>query len=188
MPNSAIGSSRVERFLATLEKYVGATIWQGAPVFVAQDAPFRLEPCMDDAAVFQEALDSGKAVKRVLTVQSLGKPDTSIEIIAAKSHYEQGMVVYMFKCSTDHDLKLLLPSKQIPEAAKQHCKGGANFAVQGEWKFERRLLDNFNADDIRLAVNSKKAVEDIKAQGFHVFSVQYTTTVKEGGTGHVPGA
>jgi hypothetical protein len=36
---------RVEQFLDTLKTYVGVTIWQGAPAFVSQGAPYTLEPC-----------------------------------------------------------------------------------------------------------------------------------------------
>ncbi|HTQ59770.1 MAG TPA: hypothetical protein VMI32_06090 [Candidatus Solibacter sp.] len=85
MANIVIETSRVEKFLDTLKNYVGATIWQGAPSFVSQGAPYTIEPCMYDAALFQEALDSGKAEKRVLTVASISFTH-KLEIIAAKSH------------------------------------------------------------------------------------------------------
>ena len=73
----------LKEFVADLRKYVGATIVQGTPVFVVQGAPLHYEPCMYDVSVFQQVLDSGKAAKRILTVQGVGKPNSTIEIIAA---------------------------------------------------------------------------------------------------------
>lgn len=76
--------STLDKFLLALKDCVGVTIWQGAPAFVYQGAPYNLEPCMFDAAILQEALASGKAQKRVLTVAS-NSFTHQIEIIAAKS-------------------------------------------------------------------------------------------------------
>lgn len=69
------------------------------------------------------------------------------------------MTVYMFDCSTDSNVKLLVPSRKIPEAAKQHCKG--------TWKFAREIPD-LKARDTVLAIDSKKAMDDISRQGFHI--------------------
>lgn len=86
------------------------------------------------------------------------------------------MTVFMFKCSTDSNVKLLVPSMQIPAEAMQYCKGTWEFAEQGTWKFDGRF-DDFEASDIRLAIDSAKAVNDIKARGFHI--ARFSITVKE---------
>lgn len=54
----------------------------------------------------------------------------------------------------------MVPTQEIPEAAKNECKG--------EWKYEGQFRDELMPDDRRVAFDSKKAVEDIKKQGFHI--------------------
>ena len=76
-------AKRLEQFLITLEGCLGVTIWQGHPAYVHQGEPIRLEPCMYDASFFQEALDSGKAEKRVLIVNDR-LVQHQIEIVALK--------------------------------------------------------------------------------------------------------
>ena len=85
------------------------------------------------------------------------------------------MTVYTFDCPTDGNVKLLVPSKQIPAAANQHCKGTWNFAQQGEWTLGK-VIEGFRADDSRVAIDSKKAVEDIERQGFHIARISITVT------------
>jgi hypothetical protein len=84
MSTTVRDAKRVEQFLAALETCVGVTIWQGHPAYVYQGAPIRLEPCMYEASLLQEALDSGKAEKRVLTVAEAYKLSHQIEIVALK--------------------------------------------------------------------------------------------------------
>lgn len=76
-------AARLENFLASLEACEGATIWQDHPAYLYRGAPIRLEPCMYDASLFQEALDSGKAEKRVLLVNDR-LVQHQIEIVALK--------------------------------------------------------------------------------------------------------
>lgn len=89
MSTTVKDAKRVEQFLATLETCVGVTIWQGAPAYVYQGATIRLEPCMYDASLLQEALDSGKAEKRVLTIAEAYKLSHKIEIVALKQKAAQ---------------------------------------------------------------------------------------------------
>lgn len=74
---------RLEKFLANLEDCVGVTIWQDHPAYVYQGAPIKLSPCMYEASLLQEALDSGKAEKRLLIVND-GIVQHRIEIVALK--------------------------------------------------------------------------------------------------------
>ena len=90
---------------------------------------------------------------------------------------EKAMTIHMFTCSADSDVYLFTPNKQIPEAAKQYCKGTWNFARQGEWKLGKILVD-FQATDLRFAINSAKAMADISSQGFHIARVIIETRVK----------
>ena len=76
-------AARLENFLTALEACEGATIWQDHPAYVYRGAPIRLEPCMYDASLFHEALDSGKAEKRMLIVNDR-LVQHQIEIVALK--------------------------------------------------------------------------------------------------------
>ncbi|WP_263354246.1 hypothetical protein [Acidicapsa acidisoli] len=78
------------------------------------------------------------------------------------------MDVYMWEDKLDRWHKLLTRDKQLPEAALSLTKGG--------WKLEHVVLD-LAASDVRLALDSQKAVKDLDAAGFHEFSVQITTTI-----------
>ena len=89
---------------------------------------------------------------------------------------DESMMVYIFKCSTDSNVKLLVPTKQIPVEAVQQCKGTWNFAEQGTWKPDGRI-DDLSASDMRLAIDSEKAVHDIKTKGFHI--ARYLITSNE---------
>jgi hypothetical protein len=85
------------------------------------------------------------------------------------------MDLFMFECSSDRNLKLLVPSMQIPEAARQKCTGTWNFAEKSDWEFVKRLLD-FGPDDSRVAINSRKATEDVTKDGFHVARIEVRVT------------
>ena len=41
------------------------------------------------------------------------------------------MRVYVFECSADSYVKLLVPKRESPPAANQHCKGMWNLSKQG---------------------------------------------------------
>jgi hypothetical protein len=84
----------------------------------------------------------------------------------------------MFSCSTNSDVKLLVPSKQIPTEAIEQCKGSGKFGQQGSWKFDK-MIEDFEGTDVRLAIDSKKAVEDISRQGFHIARVAVITKTTE---------
>jgi hypothetical protein len=73
---------RVDAFLLALEKFAGATIWQGVPAFVAEGT-CNFSPCMYDEALFQKAIDSGRAEKRVLIINDRFVQHR-IEIISVK--------------------------------------------------------------------------------------------------------
>jgi len=77
------------------------------------------------------------------------------------------MTIYVFDCSIDNNVKLLLPSKIIPVGAAEHCRRPGNFPERGQWKFSKQL-DDFQPDDTRLAIDSQKATQDIQAQGLHI--------------------
>jgi hypothetical protein len=77
---------RFDQFMTALESCLGVTIWQGHPAYVYQGAPIWLEPCMYDASLLQEALDSGKAEKRVITIAQAYKLSHQIEIVALKEN------------------------------------------------------------------------------------------------------
>ncbi len=81
------------------------------------------------------------------------------------------MTIYEYKCSTDSNVRLLVPKREIPEAAKNLCKG--------EWKYFGQMEGELKATDVRVALDSKKAVEDIEKQGFHLakFQINVTETV-----------
>jgi hypothetical protein len=80
-------TKRIDQFLIALESCLGVTIWQGHPAYVYQGAPISLEPCMYDASLLQEALDSGKAEKRVITIAQAYKLSHQIEIVALKEKH-----------------------------------------------------------------------------------------------------
>jgi hypothetical protein len=86
------------------------------------------------------------------------------------------MIVYMYSCSTNPNVKLLVPTKEIPAEALQYCKGEWVNAQQGTWISPRRL-DDFEAGDSRIAINSEKAMHDIQTQGFHIAYIDITSTV-----------
>jgi hypothetical protein len=77
-------AARLDKFLATLESCLGVTIWQDHPAYVYQGTPITLEPCMYEASLLQEALDLGKAEKRVITIGQAYKLSHQIEIVALK--------------------------------------------------------------------------------------------------------
>jgi hypothetical protein len=70
------------------------------------------------------------------------------------------MLAYQYQCTTDTDVRLIVPTKEIPDAAKNLCKG--------EWKYYGELRDELTPGDRRVGFDSKKAVQDIKKQGFHI--------------------
>ncbi len=76
-------AARLESFLTALETCEGATIWQDHPAYVYRGAAIRLEPCMYDPSLLQEALDSGRAEKRVLIINDR-LLQHRIEIVALK--------------------------------------------------------------------------------------------------------
>jgi hypothetical protein len=77
-------TARLGQFLKNLETCVGVTIWQGHPAYVYQGTTITLEPCMYEASFLQDALDSGKAEKRSLTIHQAYKLSHTIEIVALK--------------------------------------------------------------------------------------------------------
>jgi hypothetical protein len=81
------------------------------------------------------------------------------------------VIVHKFKCTTKSDFLLLVPTKEIPETAKHECTG--------KWVYAGELSEDLKDTDTRLALDSKKAVEDINKQGFHIakYSITSTTTV-----------
>jgi hypothetical protein len=81
------------------------------------------------------------------------------------------MIVYKFKCASQDGVLLLVPTNEVPEASKSACGGG--------WKYAGQLADDFKDDDIRIAVDSKKAMEDIRQQGFHLARYSITSTTTE---------
>jgi hypothetical protein len=80
------------------------------------------------------------------------------------------MIVYEYTCTTDPNVRLLVPKKEVPDAAKSKCKG--------EWKFYGQLEDDLKSDDTRLAVNSKQALEKIEQQGFHIARYEITSETR----------
>ena len=84
MSTSANDATRLDQFLATLESCLGVTIWQDHPAYVYQGAPIRIEPCMYEASLLEEALESGKAEKRVITIHQAYRLSHQIEIVALK--------------------------------------------------------------------------------------------------------
>lgn len=81
------------------------------------------------------------------------------------------MVIYVFECSVDKHLQLLLPSMDVPLAAKPGCRG--------EWKFQKQITD-FSSTDRRVALDSKKAADEIETQGFHIARFEIRTEEKTG--------
>jgi hypothetical protein len=79
------------------------------------------------------------------------------------------LIIHKFKCSTKSGVLLLVPTKEIPEAAKSECSGA--------WTYAGQLPDDFKDSDIRLAIDSQKAATDIKAQGYHI--AKYRIGIKE---------
>ncbi len=83
MSSTVNDAKRIDQFLASLKDCVGVTIWQGAMAYV-QGPPIRLEPCMYDASLLQDALDSGKVEKRTLTIAQPYKLSHQLEIVSLK--------------------------------------------------------------------------------------------------------
>jgi hypothetical protein len=69
------------------------------------------------------------------------------------------MTLYVFESTIDANLKLLVPTALIPEAATKSGKG--------RWKFAKTLND-FQPEDSRLAIDAAKALQDISTHGFHI--------------------
>ncbi len=70
--------------------------------------------------------------------------------------------VYMFDCSADRGLHLLVADKNnIPEAARNVCKG--------EWKFNRWLHD-FTGTGTHLGFHAEDALACIHTQGYFIFN------------------
>src|SRR5580700_4436217 len=72
---------------------------------------------------------------------------------------EAEMTLYVFDSTIDTNLKLIVPTALIPEAAMKSTKG--------RWKFAKTLSD-FQPEDSRLAIDATKALQDISTQGFHI--------------------
>jgi hypothetical protein len=77
-------AKRVDQFLKALEGCLGVTIWQGHPAYVYQGTPISLAPCMYDVSLLQDALDSGKAEKRVVTIAEAYKLSHQLEMVSLK--------------------------------------------------------------------------------------------------------
>jgi len=76
--------TELERFLSELRNYVGAKAQGGRVIFVVEGTPISYIPSMYPASILQEALDSGKVEKRVLTSRTAYGPDMTIDIFAAR--------------------------------------------------------------------------------------------------------
>lgn len=83
------------------------------------------------------------------------------------------MTIYEYTCITDSSIRLLAPKKEVLEAAKKYC--------DGEWKFFGQLEDELHADDVRVALNSASALEDIERQGFHIARFNISSSVETEG-------
>jgi hypothetical protein len=79
------------------------------------------------------------------------------------------MTVYVFESTIDANLKLLVPTALIPEAATKSGKD--------RWKFAKTLTD-FQPEDPRLAMDTAKAMLDITSQGFHIVRLIPTPTAE----------
>jgi hypothetical protein len=82
------------------------------------------------------------------------------------------MKVYQYKCTRDSYVRLLVPTKEIPEAAKGLCSG--------EWTFYGELEGELSANDKRIGLDSKKAIEEIEQHGFYVGRFDIKTEVHTG--------
>ena len=69
------------------------------------------------------------------------------------------MTVYFFRCTTDPDIRLLFPDKEVPESVKSVC--------QGEWEFDREFF-GFSPQENRVGIDAAKAIGDILNNGFHI--------------------
>jgi hypothetical protein len=79
------------------------------------------------------------------------------------------ITVYMFDCSTDGRLHLLVPNKDnIPEAARNLC--------QGEWKFNGWLHD-FTGTGVHIGFHAEDALACIYAQGYFIFGADWQSEV-----------
>jgi hypothetical protein len=72
------------------------------------------------------------------------------------------MFVWMWQDSLDDWHKLLTKGSALPE-------GAAGLKV-GKWILKGQIPD-LGAEDIRLALDSKKAVQDLASLGYHEFRV-----------------
>lgn len=83
--------------------------------------------------------------------------------------FANNVTVFMFDCSTDRGLHLLVPDKNnIPEAARNLC--------EGEWTFNKWLHD-FTGTGSHLSFYAEDALACINVQGYFIFRADWQSEV-----------
>jgi len=84
------------------------------------------------------------------------------------------MLLYMFEDSADHDHKLVVDKKAVPENAKSLCW------ESGQWQFQKQLEEVTEKDSLVVIGPVKRVAEDIKKQGYHEAEIiwKITTSVR----------
>ena len=78
------------------------------------------------------------------------------------------MNIFMYRCSKDRLTLLLVPTREIPEQAKQEC--------DGTWIFDK-VLEDFTGENARIALSEADALADINSKGYYIGKAQITSTV-----------